>query len=148
MFQSTYNCLDNDFHKKRRHKSNVVLFIPNTSHLTDYHVAPLISLGSINDWISGSIFTSEVLIFFFFLEKKKQKKHCPDCGVWFTLKNYNLAETTVRFPEYGSSRLGSSFLYEIKKKQIGTLKIVRFGEESGLWSVQIREFLLYSISFL
>ena len=57
-------------------------------------------------------------------------------------KNYNFAETAVRFPEYGGSGLGSSFLYEIKKKRIGTLKILRFGEESGLWSVQIREFLL------
>ena len=123
-----------------QYKRNVILYIRNTSHLADYQVALLTSLDRVNDLICSSFSLRPSYRFFFFLEKKK---HRPDCGVWFTIKNYNFAETTIRFQEYRGPRLGSSFLYEIKKKRIGTLKIVRFGEESGLWSVQIREFLLY-----
>ena len=49
----------------------------------------------------------------------------------------------VRYPEYGGSGFWCYFLYRIKKSRIGTLKIVWFGEDSGLWSVGIEEFFLY-----
>ena len=59
------------FPQNSRHKRNVILFIPNASHLTDDHVAPLISLGSVIDQICGSFFTSELPIFLKKFMKKK-----------------------------------------------------------------------------
>ena len=62
------------FPKNRQHKRNVILFIPNTSHLADYHIAPLISLDSVIDRICGSLlYVRATDFFFFFLEKKKKK---------------------------------------------------------------------------
>ena len=53
------------FPQNCRHKRNVILFIPNTSHLANYHVASLISLDSIIDQICGSFFLRLSYHFFF-----------------------------------------------------------------------------------